>query len=134
MLFRSSNTNRIYEDIDFYAWIKTTVKMKYENNGLTKEQIRIIEKLVGKPIYITFNYNGDFVKVIDVLKNEEVCIYSSKSKAVEYIRENFGYPIHVVVISNYLNGKCKSPYKRRFIFEYATDEEIKKYLEDCKTE
>ena len=56
------------------------------------------------------------------------------SKAVEYIRENFGYPMHVVVISNYLNGKCKSPYKRRFIFEYATDEEIKKYLEDCKTE
>lgn len=124
-----SNTNRTYEDIDFYAWIKTTVKIKYENNRLTKEQICVIENLVGKPIYTIFNYNGDFIKVIDVLKDEDVSIYSSKSKAIEYIRENFGYPIHVVVISNYLNGKCKSPYKGRFIFEYASDEEIKKYLE-----
>ena len=63
---------------------------------------------------------------------EETKIYSSKSNAIEYIRDNFGYPIHVVVISNYLNGKCKSPYKGRFIFEHATDEEVKKYLEDNK--
>ncbi len=124
-----SNANRIYEDIDFYAWIKTTVKIKYENNRLTKEQICVIENLVGKPIYTIFNNGGDFIKVIDVIKNEEVSIYSTKTKAIEYIRENFGYPIHVVVISNYLNGKCKSPYKGRFIFEYASDEEIKKYLE-----
>ncbi len=127
-----SNTNRIYEDIDFYSWIKTTIKIKYENNGLTKEQICVIEKLVGKPIYTIFNNGGDYIKVIDVSKNEEVFIYSSKSKAIEYIRENFGYPIHMVVISNYLNGKCRSPYKGRFIFEYASDEEIKKYLEDSK--
>lgn len=124
-----SNANRIYEDMDFYAWIKTTVKIKYENNRLTKEQICVIENLVGKPIYTIFNNGGDFIKVIDVIKNEEVSIYSTKTKAIEYIRENLGYPIHVVVISNYLNGKCKSPYKGRFIFEYASDEEIKKYLE-----
>lgn len=124
-----SNTNRIYNGTNFYTWITGTVKFKYVNKELTKEQIYVIEKLVDKPIFTIFNNGGDFIKVIDVLKNEEVSIYSSKSKAIEYIRENFGYPIYVVVISNYLNGKCKSPYKGRFMFEYATDEEIKKYLE-----
>lgn len=127
-----SNTNRIYNGINFYTWITGTVKFKYVNKELTKEQICVIEKLVDKPIYTIFNNGGDFIKVIDVLKNEEVSIYSSKNKAIEFIRESFGYSIHVVVISNYLNGKCKSPYKGRLIFEYASDEEIKKYLEDNK--
>lgn len=127
-----SNANRVYKGINFYTWIAGTVKIKYANNELTKKQICVIEKLVSKPIYTIFNNGGDFIKVIDVLKNEETKIYSSKSNAIEYIRDNFGYPIHVVVISNYLNGKCKSPYKGRFIFEHATDEEVKKYLEDNK--
>lgn len=127
-----SNTNRIYENIDFYSWIKTTVKIKYENNELTKEQISVVEKLFGKPIYIIFNNGGDFIKVIDI-KEQDVSIYNSKGKAVEFIRERFSYPIHVVVISNYLNGKCKSPYKGRFVFENATDEEVEEYLEDNKT-
>ena len=127
-----SNANKIYNGTNFYTWITGTVKFKYLNNELTKEQICVIEKLVDKPIYTIFNNGGDFIKVIDVLKNEEVGIYNSKVKAAEFIHKNFGYPIRAVVISNYLNGKCKSPYKRRFIFEYASDEEIKRYLEDNK--
>jgi len=127
-----SNINRIYDGIDFYTWINTTVKEKYYNMKLGNEDICTIEKLIDKPIYKIFNNNGDFIKVIDVLKDEEVGIYSSKKKATEYICQNFGYSMHGVVISNYLNGKSKSPYKGRFIFEFATDEDIKKYVGNNK--
>lgn len=61
-----SNTNRIYEDIDFYSWIKTTVKIKYENNGLTNKEIKVIEGLVNESIYEMFNNGGNFVKVVDI--------------------------------------------------------------------
>lgn len=35
-------------------------------------------------------------------------------------------------ISNRLSRKTNLPYKGRFMFYYATDEEVKKYLEDSK--
>lgn len=53
-------------------------------------------------------------------------------KAAKDIRERFGFKITNASICNLMNGKSKKPYKGRFMFYYATDEEVKKYLEDSK--
>lgn len=127
-----SNTNRIYEDIDFYTWIKTTIKIKYENNRLTNKEIKVIEGLVNESIYEMFNNGGDFVKVVDIKNSCDIGLYQSKIKAAKDIQERFGVKITNSSICNLMNGKSKKPYKGRFMFYYATDEEIKKYLEDSK--
>lgn len=40
------------------------------------------------------------------------------------------FEISESVVKNRLTGKVTTPYKGRFMFYYATDEEVKKYLED----
>ena len=125
-----SNTNRIYEDIDFYTWIKTTIKIKYENNRLTNKEIKIIEGLVNESMYKMFNNGGDFVKVVDIENSCEIGLYQSRIKAAKDIRDRFGLKITNASICNLMNGKSKKPYKGRFMFYYATDEEVEKYLKE----
>lgn len=99
---------------------------------MSDEEIVIIEKLIDKSLYKLFNSNGKFVKVVDVLENKEISIYNSINKATEDIQKRFGLKITHASICNLINGKTNVPYKGRFMCYYATDEEIKKYLDDNK--
>lgn len=99
---------------------------------MSSEEIGIIEKLIDNPLYKMCDHSVNFVKVIDKLENVEIGIYFSSQKAIKDIREKFGLKICNMTIHNRLNGKITTPYKGRFMFYYATDEEVKKYLEDNK--
>lgn len=127
-----SNTNRIYEDIDFYTWIKSTVKIKYKKHELTNKEIKVIENLVNKPIYEIFNNGGRFVCVIDIQSNCKIGVYCSKTSAAKNMQDRFGLKISNASICNLINGKSKTPYKGRYMFYYATDEEVEKYLKENK--
>lgn len=122
---RISKGNTNYEKENLYIWIFNNVKSKYINNDLTDEEIEIIEKLVGKPLYKLF-HRGSFVKMFDVIEKREICIYNSQKELADSIN------LSRSAINLYLKGKITTPYKGRFMFYYATDEEVKKYLEDSK--
>lgn len=123
-----NNNNQVYNKTNLYTWITTTVQSKYQNKELAKEDSDVIATLVNKPLYQYFN-KGSFVKIVDVTENKEM-IYKSYANAAKDIREKFGLNVCSTTICNCLNGKVFTPYKGRFMFYYATDEEVKKYLEE----
>lgn len=127
-----SRTNQEYKGINFYNWIAQTIKRKCDNGKMSSEEIEIVEKLIDNPLYKMCDHNVNFIKVIDKLKNTEIGIYFSSQKTIKDIQERFGLKICNKTIYNRLSGKVTTPYKGRFMFYYATDEEVKKYLEENK--
>lgn len=125
-----SKGNQLFEGKNLYFWLKETVKRKYEKKELSNEEIEIIEKLTGKPLY-KLN-NGTFVKVVDVINNKEIAICKSQRKAAKLLKEAFDVNTSLSVVFERVKGKVTTPYKGRFMFYYATDEEVKKYLKDKK--
>lgn len=126
-----SHINQKYKEVDLYNWIKSTIKRKYDRNNLSNIEIEIIEKLIGKSLSDFFKHNN-LIKVVDMIKNEEVTICNTQEDTRKLLSEQIGIPLSIGVIRNRLYGKVTTPYKGRFMFYYATDEEIKKYLEDNK--
>ncbi len=127
-----SRKNQYYNSINLYTWITETVKKKYKNGELLLEEIEIVEKLIGKQLNEIFGARLMITKVVDIIENNVIKTCSSQSSARKYIKENYGLCISNTAIRNRLDGKITTPYKGRFMFYYATDEEVKKYLEDNK--
>lgn len=129
-----SRKNQFYKEINFYLWIKSNVKKKYKNNQLSVYEKNIIEMALGKTLgefFINkFKDKSIPIIIIDVVENRSIGLYKSMSKAIKYINDKFNIKIYQSSISNRLTGKVTTPYKGRFMFYYATDEEVKKYLED----
>ncbi len=123
--------NQFYNETNLYTWIRHTINKKYKNSELSDEENLIIEKLIDKPLGKFFN-NGIFVKVVDVMNKEGITICKSQRDASKIVQKIYGIKLDEVSICNRLNGKVTTPYKGRFMFYYATDEEIKKYLEENK--
>lgn len=124
-------SNSLYEDVNLFSWLVATVKEKYKNGELTNEEIIIIEKLIGKSLY-KFCNNGDFVKIIDIIEDNEFALCKSKNEAARILSEKFNIKTAVHSIIKRMNGKITTPYKGRFMFYYATDEEIKQYFSGNK--
>ena len=124
--------NQIYRNKNLYTWLKGTFKKRYKSYKVSIGQLKDIERLIGKSLEEFFNNGNHFVKVVDVIENEELGIYNSCVQAIKYIQENFNIDITRSIVDNRLIGKVVSPYKGRFMFYYATKEEIKKYLKDSK--
>jgi len=127
-----SSKNQVYEQINLYEWINSTIKRKYKNNELSNEEKLIIEQLIGKPLIKFFNYNRNFVKMVDVIESKEIGIYQSASQITRTMQEDFNMKVGESVVYDRVTGKVTTPYKGRFMFYSATDEEIKKYFEDDK--
>lgn len=122
-----NSCNRKYENVDLYSWIKGTVKRHIEEGEkLSERQIKLIDKVLQWKRKI---------KVID-LKSSQVYVYPSTNKASEAMYSVFLITKNAksacVTINNHLLGKTMSPYKGRFMFYYATEEVVKKYLENNK--
>ena len=125
------SSNQIYKGINLYAWMSQSVKKRFFKKTLSQEQIEVLEKLIGKTLYELFNL-GNFVKVVDVIEDKDLGIYKSCEQTAKKIQKNFNLCISRSVIDNRLTKKVTTPYKGRFMFYYATDEEVKKYLEENK--
>lgn len=125
-----SNSNQFYKCENIYQWLRESVRRIYKNNELSNNEIEIIERLVKQPLY-KFYTNSNFVQVNDVIKNKKI-ICKSQSEAIRLIQKEFNLKIDKGTVTNRLNGKVTTPYKGRFMFYYATDEEVKKYLEENK--
>lgn len=132
IIIRKTNPN--YRDEDLYGWIASTVKRRYRNEDLTIEQMNTIEKLINKPLGTFFKENNLAVptKVVDIINGKEIGIFKTRQRAAKYIKEKYGFNLWNNAIDLRLTGKVTTPYKGRFMFYYATDEEVKKYLEDDK--
>lgn len=128
---RISRNNTNYENKDLYHWVFRNVKLKYLNNELADEDIEIIERLFGKSLYQLF-HRGSLVKMVDVIEERNIGIYNSQREIVKEFKTKFDLKISSSAINLYLKGKVKTPYKGRFMFYYATDEEVKKYFEENK--
>lgn len=126
-----NSKNSFYRGINMQNWIQDSIKRRYMNNELTKEEICVIEKLIGKSLYTIFS-RGTIVKIIDVNGSKQGIICNSQCEVIRILQEQYGINICSVSISRRLNGEIATPYKGRFMFYYATDEEVKKYLEDSK--
>lgn len=127
-----SRENQIYNHVNLYEWIKSTIRRKYKNGELLNNEIAIIESLLNKPLYKFFNKGRDYVHVMDVIDNVEIAVCSSRKKAAEKLSERLNIYVSESVVYNRVNGKVTTPYKGRFMFYYVTDEEVKKYLEENK--
>lgn len=123
-----SKSNPFYQYENIYQWLKERVWRKYKNNELSNEEIDIIEQLVKQPL-IKFYTNSNFIQITDVIKNK-VIICSSQMEAIRIIKKEFNLKIASGTVTRHLRGKVTTPYKGRFMFYYATDEEVKKYLEE----
>lgn len=122
-----NSCNRKYENVDLYSWIKGTVKKHIEEGEkLSDRQMELVSKVLQW---------RRKVKVVD-LESGQVYICSSANKASETLCRKFliakNAKSAVTTINNHLSSKTTSPYKGRFMFYYATDEEVKKYFEDDK--
>lgn len=124
--------NQFYKSKNMYVWLKNTFKKKYQSYKVSKEELKDIERLIGKSLEIFFNKGNNFVKVVDVIENRKISICKSQYAAVSALEKILCEKISRSVVENRLNGKVTTPYKGRFMFYYATDEEVKKYLEENK--
>lgn len=109
----------------FYDWIIGTVKKRYRNNKLSLEEINVIEKLVGKSLNEMFNGGSHPVKVIDITENKEVGTFESQAKAAKTLREKYNIKLTNSLIGKRLTGKTTTPYKGRFMFYYADEEDVR---------
>ena len=120
------NSNRKYKDINLYSWLLGTVKKKYISNKLTLEEIQVIEKLIGKSLDELYCGRKEpiKVKVVDIIENKVAGIFESQCKAARRMREKYDIKINDTVIIKHLTGKVTTPYKGRFMF-YRADEDEK---------
>lgn len=116
-------SNPIYKKINLYNWISSTIKSKYIINDLSFEEIKIVEKLVGKPLNKLYCGRKEpiRVKVIDVIENRMIGIFESQKETVRRMREKYDIKISDNGIGNRLTGKVTTPYMDRFMF-YRVDE------------
>lgn len=121
-----NSKNRFIGQINIYSWLIDTVKKKYNRDELSYDEIVILEKVIGKPLNRFFDsYGGVFVKVVDIVNNNEIGVYRSVKQAVVEITRK-GVVINYTAIYRRLSKQTIVPYKGRFMFYYATDEEVKK--------
>lgn len=116
-----SKKNRIYKGVDLYKWYYS------HKSNLSKEQLNTFKKIICE--------HKKTIKVVDLL-NKQTNIYSSITKVAETLYSEFNVTKNdksaMYSILHHLSGKVATPYKGRFMFYYATDEEVKKYLEENK--
>ena len=123
-----NSCNRQYKNVDLYSWIKTTVKGHIENGeNLSDKQNELIDKVLQKWKKV--------VKMVD-LNDQQTYVFLSINKASKSLYSDFYFGKNVKsaigAIRNHLLNRTNLPYKGRFMFYYATDEEVKKYLDDNK--
>ena len=74
--------------------------------------------------------------MVDVDRNKIIGIYSSKTEVGKTLCNELKIVNTIKtgadVVRKQLTGKSKKLYKGRFMFYYATDEEVKKYMEENK--
>lgn len=66
------------------------------------------------------------------MKNKEIGVYRSTTEIIDRIQKEYGEKVNRGTIHRRINNNITIPYKGRFMFYYATDEEVKKYLEENK--
>ncbi len=118
--------HKLYKGVNLYDWHNDTLKRRIEKGELSVEELLIIRQL--------FSFNKKYIKMID--RNQRNYIYPSLTKVSEALLYDFGIikttGSGMAAIRNRLSGKVSTPYKGRFMFYYATDEEVKKYIEENK--
>lgn len=116
-----SKQNQYYKNVNLYEWCI------YNRKNFSEEELEIINQVIpNKKLHIA-------IKVVDC-ETKKSNIYPSKMMAARSLHENF----HILkskesikdAIQRRISGQVTTPYKGRFMFYYATDEEVKKYLED----
>ena len=120
-----SNLNRKYRDTNLYDWVVRTVKRKYGNNQLALDDIQVIEKLVGKSLDELYCGKKEpvKVKVIDVIENKKIGIFESQKETTRVMRKNYDVKIYNSAIGRRITGKITKPYRGRFMFYYADENE-----------
>lgn len=124
--------NQFFNEVNIYNWINSTIKRKYKNGKLSSNEVAVIEQLIDKPLIKFFNHSDIFIKIVGVINKEEITICKSRAEATRIMQKKYGMKPDYASICNRLNGKVTTLYKGRFMFYYATDEEIRKYFEENK--
>lgn len=118
-----SKQNQYYKDVNLYEWCI------YNRKNFSREELEIINQVIpNRKLQIA-------IKVVDCETKKSI-VYPSKMIAARALHEDF----HILrrkesikdAIQRRISGQVTTPYKGRFMFYYATDEEVKKYLEESK--
>lgn len=118
-----SKENPCYKGVNLYEW------RVYNRKKFTKKEMETINQVIpNRKLKIA-------IKMIDTT-TEHIYIYPSKFSVIKALCNEFGVLQKEGsirgAIERRLSGGVTTPYKGRFMFYYATDEEVKKYLEDNK--
>lgn len=118
-----SNQNKFYKGVNFYNFKNIHLER------FTKEELEIMNKLVPNPGCMKP------VKVIDIINNQ-IYLYLSIKDAARALYSDFHIAVSdkagLSAIIKRLRGETKNLVYKGFRFEYATDKEIKKYMEENK--
>lgn len=117
-----TNQNKYYQNVNLYDWYLQ------HKNKLSIEDAKVMSRLIPKKRKMAVN-------IIDI-ENSQTNIYSSVKEAGKALHDEF----HAVgsdkggesAIRKHISGIARKPYKDRFMFYYATDEDAKKYFSDNK--
>ncbi len=114
-----SKKDQFYQNVNFYNWY-----INHKKN-FSEEEWKVFNQLIS--------FRNVPVRIVDILNNKykEYVSINEAGKALYkefHIAENGKSGI--LAIHRRLNGQVTTPYKGRFMFYYATDEEIKRYLEE----
>lgn len=118
-----SKANPCYKGVNLYEW------RVYNRKKFTKKEMETINQVIpNRKLQIA-------IKVVDC-KTKKINIYPSKIVAARALHEDF----HILknkesirdAIQRRISGQVTTPYKDRFMFYYATDEEIRQYFQDDK--
>jgi len=119
-----TKANPEYKNKNLYNWTFVVIKNRYKNNALSLDEMQVIGKLMGKSLDELYcKKESAKVKVIDVVENREVGVFESQRKAVRVMRDNYDVKINDSVVRNRLVNKTTKPYKGRFMFYYADENE-----------
>lgn len=104
-----------YQGVDLYSWIRGTVRKHIdEGEVLTDEQWELLQRAMQE--------RTRPIKIVDLINHQEY-VYLSINKAARVMCSEHHVAKSVksciTTIRNYLSGKTRSPYKGRFIFQYA---------------
>ena len=118
-----SKQNQYYKDVNLYEWCI------YNRKNFSQEELKIINQVIPN------RKQKIAIKMVDIT-TKHIYVYPSKSSVIKALCNEFGISQKEGSIKDAIKRRLSDgvavPYKERFMFYYATDEEVEKYLKENK--
>lgn len=115
-----SKKNPCFKSVNLYEWICGTLKSRFDNNKMTREERRIVKQLIGFDIEEIGKRGRKPIPVRVICNNGEMkdLIYSNIAETARGLSKRLNITISPCVVGRCLSGTRKNEF-HGFRFEYA---------------